>query len=539
MSKEISRRDFLKGSAACAMGVAGMSLLGYNSPVAEAAGPEEEVIVPDKVLDCDVVVAGLGVSGMVAASRAAQLGANVIGLDPAIASAGTNACAIYGSFSLESSDQVKYPNYVTKKEFFDHIYEGTFYQSNAQLLSHMCDVLGPAFDMMLDGGITVVPGYREAVPEDPIGVRTGFFFEKTGAERGEQIQGMLDKYGVNCMWRTHATSLIKDSTGAVTGVYAKNADGTVYQINAKGGVVLCCGGFVHNAELVNKYFSGCEMMSISNTFDKGDGINMATAVGGQMGKNISVSMYEFSGSHPNDPKTGFNSANEIMYPERIGNLFVNKRGERFMNEQWMVTRTMFCSEPLIREGGKYYLIYDNAMMKDLSTKSLLEITGDGVLNAPGDVGGAMIAPMVLSNIYEEADTAIKQGFCWKADTIEELAKTAGLENLPETVAKYNEFCETGADTQMHKDAKFLHPIKEGPFYAVECVLNSWVTLGGLKTDGDCRVLTNSGETIPGLYVAGADCDAWAVPYYQVTTTSGFSFATAYISAEDAVKRSKE
>jgi fumarate reductase flavoprotein subunit len=402
----------------------------------------------------------------------------------------------------------------------------------------MCDAIGPAFDMMIDGGITFVPQYVDSTPEDNMGIRTGSFFEKTGSDRAVQIQGMLDKYGANCMWNTHATSLITDSTGAVVGVYAEGSDGKVYQINAKGGVVLCCGGFVHNAEMVNDYFSGCEMMSISNTFDDGSGIRMATDVGGQMGKNFSISMYEFSGSNPKDPKTGFFSANDILYPERIGNLFVNKRGDRFMNEQWMVTRTMFCSEPLIREGGKYYMIYDTALMRELSTHSMLEITGDGVLNAPGDVGGIMVAGLTLENIFDEAETAIEQGFCWKADTIEELAQATGLDNLPETISAYNESCDNGTDPQMYKDAGFLRPIKEGPFYAVECVLNAWVTLGGLKTDGDCRVLNASAEPIPGLYVAGADCDAWAVPYYQVTTTSGFSFATAYISAEDAAKRAK-
>lgn len=533
----ISRRDFLKGGAALAA-TAAVAGLGITPAFADETAAAAEVITPDEVLDCDVVVCGLGVSGSVAAARAAQMGADVIGIDPALAIAGTNACAIFGSLSVECSAQKECENYLTKEEFFNHIYEGTFYQSNAALLSHMCDAIGPAFDMMMEGGITWNHVYRGSTPEDNVGVRTGLIYEKSGAERGEQIQGMLDKFGAKCMWGTKAISLITDETGAVTGVYAKNHGGTVYQINAKGGVILATGGFVHNPEMVNKYFCGCEMMSISNTFDKGEGISMAQEVGGQLGKNFSVSMYEFSGSNPKDPKTGFNSANEIFYPERVGNLFVNTRGDRFMNEQWMVTRTMFCSEPLIREGGKYYMIYDTALLNELATKTMLEVTGDGVLNAPGDVGGQMVAAMTLSNIFEEAETAINEGYCWKADSIEELAAITGLDNLSATVEMYNGFCENGADTQMYKAPEFLRPIKEGPFYAVECVLNSWVTLGGMKTDGDCRVLTNSGDTIPGLYVAGADCDAWAVPYYQVTTTSGFSFATAYISAEDAVNRAR-
>jgi len=349
---------------------------------------------------------------------------------------------------------------------------------------------------------------------------------------------MFEKYGVDARWGTRATALIQDSDGSVTGVYAEDSEGTVYQISAKGGVCLCCGGFVHNQEMLNKYFS-CEMMSISNGFVDGSGILMAQAAGAQMGKNFSISLYEFGGSNPKDPKTGFSSSNDILYLLRMGNLAVNKHGKRFMNEEWLSTQTMFCGEPLIREGGYYYLVTDSRLLKEMTEKTMGEILGDGILNTPDDLAGQKNSKLSFPNMFEDAEVAIADGYCWKADTIEELAEISNLPHLAETVKRYNEFCASGVDTEMHKRDIFLRSIEEGPFYVVESKVNAWMTLGGIKTDEDCRALDELENPIAGLYCAGGDCDAWAIPYYQVTTTSGFGIATGYISAEAAAKRAQE
>lgn len=69
-------------------------------------------------------------------------------------------------------------------------------------------------------------------------------------------------------------------------------------------------------------------------------------------------------------------------------------------------------------------------------------------------------------------------------------------------------------------------------------ISAWVTCGGIKTDGDCRAMNADMEPILGLYVAGADCDCWSVPYFQGGTTSGFGLASGYIAGEAAALRAK-
>ena len=74
-------------------------------------------------------------------------------------------------------------------------------------------------------------------------------------------------------------------------------------------------------------------------------------------------------------------------------------------------------------------------------------------------------------------------------------------------------CEAGEDTQFAKEACFLYPIKQAPFYATKtgpCLL---AVVGGLKVNTDLAVIDESGEAIPGLYAIGnTSGDLYAVDY---------------------------
>ena len=101
MSKEISRRDFLKGAAAGALGLAATGLTGTvafadDAPAAETglrydengvcintraeyfAATTPEVGEISSTEDFDIVVIGAGNGGLVAGASAADLGAKVI-----------------------------------------------------------------------------------------------------------------------------------------------------------------------------------------------------------------------------------------------------------------------------------------------------------------------------------------------------------------------------------------------------------------------------------------------------------------------------
>ena len=99
------------------------------------------------------------------------------------------------------------------------------------------------------------------------------------------------------------------------------------------------------------------------------------------------------------------------------------------------------------------------------------------------------------------------------NNIEELADNLGLtgeqrDNFIAAVARYNEMCAAGVDSDFGRDSEVLFPVNEGPFYAVKTtptIGSTMVTCGGLLTDGEQNVLDANMEPIPGLYASGNCC----------------------------------
>ena len=105
------------------------------------------------------------------------------------------------------------------------------------------------------------------------------------------------------------------------------------------------------------------------------------------------------------------------------------------------------------------------------------------------------------------DDCVDRGIIYKADTLEELAEQVGFTNAErflETVARYNEVCASGADTDFGVDAQYLPMtcITEAPFYCmVRTVYKQW-TDGGIFINKYGQVLDTKREPLPGLYAAG-------------------------------------
>lgn len=92
----------------------------------------------------------------------------------------------------------------------------------------------------------------------------------------------------------------------------------------------------------------------------------------------------------------------------------------------------------------------------------------------------------------------------KADTIEELAELMGVpsENLEATITHWNEMCEAGEDSDFHFPAGMMHPINTPPYYANLEGAESLCTAGGLQITPDSEVIDESANVIPGLYAIG-------------------------------------
>lgn len=86
------------------------------------------------------------------------------------------------------------------------------------------------------------------------------------------------------------------------------------------------------------------------------------------------------------------------------------------------------------------------------------------------------------NVRTDADieTAVEEGRCLKADTIDELlAQIEGIdvETAKASIDRYNELAKAGEDTDFFKSSQRLFALENGPFYAAEC--GCVLTLGNL------------------------------------------------------------
>ena len=536
--KEISRRSFLKGSAALA-GAAVIGGLGVTAYADETPAEESFNIVAE--VDTDVVVVGMGVSGITAMCGAADKGAKVIGLDPASSFAATNACNTAGAWAVGSKVQLACEKHLEKAWAFKHINEATHFQSNAKTLSAMINEGGRALDVLIDAGMSFFFPFEDQENYDNLGVlnQGGHVWMVSGIERGKQFEELVigPRSNIETWWKTRAVKLLQAEDGSINGVLAQGVDGgDVTQINCKG-VVVCTGGFIQNAEMVAQYYSGAKMLGPGNKYNDGSGIKLCQAVGAQIGKNFSTSTNE--GGSGNEKARGMKYSmgvqNSLFNLPLFGTLFLDSEGCRFMDESKMCEQTMYCGEPLLRD-KEFYVILDQAYVDKLKSTPIVEFMGaQAIANMAPQVQMAF-ADQTLTEIEEHMATAIEDGYAWKADSLEELQEITGLTNLAESVKKYNEAVVSGLDGEMYKDAEYMKDTVEvGPFYAVQEQLSCWLTLGGIKTNGKFLALDADNKPIKGLYVAGADADLWGVPYYQGGSAQGFCFASGLLAGENAAE----
>ncbi len=75
-------------------------------------------------------------------------------------------------------------------------------------------------------------------------------------------------------------------------------------------------------------------------------------------------------------------------------------------------------------------------------------------------------------------------------------------------------CADGYDDDFRKSEKYLWPVQDGPFYAQRTGLGFCLTtMGGLRSDEECRVYNKDIKPIPGLYAVGnIQGDRFAVKY---------------------------
>ena len=115
--KDISRRDFLKGSVAAA---AALGLAGITPAFAEEAKTEEkETLVPSSKIDCDAVVVGAGAAGLMAAMELATAGKKTYLLEKGMSVAVSNGSQAGGPALAETLVQAAEDATVSVQTLYD------------------------------------------------------------------------------------------------------------------------------------------------------------------------------------------------------------------------------------------------------------------------------------------------------------------------------------------------------------------------------------------------------------------------------------
>jgi len=276
--------------------------------------------------------------------------------------------------------------------------------------------------------------------------------------------------------------------------------GRTSHIRARGGVVLCAGGFAFNARMMQEHTGWFRRARPLGTLgDDGSGIALGQSVGGAVGEMGSCSAWRFI-----NPPLAFTRG-----------ILVDQSGERICNEECY--GGTLGQRMAAREGGRGFLVID----ADRWSEARAEVREGGMV--------AFQTVSALINLYLNRR---------KAGSLAELGARCGMPTgaLETSVERYNTDARKGGSDRLGKSAEGMQPLRTPPFYAINCSLDSalfmapCITLGGLRVEGETgRVLRADGSTIEGLYAAGRN----AVGVSSRSYMSGLSIADCFFSGRNA------
>ncbi|MBU2089145.1 MAG: FAD-dependent oxidoreductase [Alphaproteobacteria bacterium] len=454
----------------------------------------------------DVVVIGGGGAGLMTALSAARLGRSVVLLEKNPKLGGTSGMSV-GSISASATRQQRAAGIEdTPDAHFEDMpkFHGSRLanRDNPALRRILVDSMPETMRFLSDLGLV----FMNPVPEPPHRVpRLHQVLPHSGAYI-YLLSKACRKEGVDIRTSSPARRIVMEA-GRAIGV---EIDGPVGPelISARRGVVLASGDISAAPEEYRSRHLPPEMSGIAaiNTTSTGDGQKMGEAVGGSVVNGdiawgpeirfVAPPTASFITRLP--PVTGFARLVKAMMgllPQSVlrpflmsfvttylapshglfreGGILVNKRGERFCNEQDQPHYAMTQQPDHVA-----YILLDSA------TAAKFTDWPHFVSTAPG------VAYAYLPD-YERN----RRDICFKADTLDGLAAKIGVpaEALKQSVETYN------AGERGERPA-----LGAGPYVALGPA-KPWIvfTEGGLTINEDMQVVDKSQTPIPGLYAAGS------------------------------------
>ncbi len=469
-------------------------LKGFSWSTPPAPIPEDKIV---ETITADVAVVGGGIAGLAAGARCTQKGMSVVVVEKykGLVARGAHIAA------LESKKMEELGVHIDKQQFardWMHICGSRvneellwlYINKSGAALQWLLDIGGDSIECALHGGHYKGPDFTEYpgthfIMQKP--ESTKYRFKGGAVLMCEMLQNVILEGGNTIIRKTRVEQLEKDENGRVTGFIAKGEDGQYRRFVGTKGVILATGDIGGDPEMLAAF---CPMGLKPNRngysppgLNTGDGHKMAYWAG-----------------------AAFEDASWALSLHLLAYsifcfffLHVNRRGERFMNEDtWVQAKAIRCLEQ--PHGDFAFSIFDKKWFEEVGERADI-------------CGGQFTDPLICfygdkwspdNGIDKTIERYVKKGTCFKADTIEELAEKmeVPVENLRKTVDRYNELCKMGRDVDFGKRAELLTTITEPPFYALKwgpALLN---VHGGVIIDPKMHVLDKDSEPIPGLFAIG-------------------------------------
>ena len=455
-----------------------------------------------RIILADIVIVGGGGAGLAAAVEAAERGAQNIVIVEKRSKPGGNTALAGGLFACESPVQARQRIVADRDELFHRAMEWAHWSRiNPKILRAFINKSGDTIRWLESKGLefNLIRFYPDQVP----------LLQHNPKDGGAYLVKVLAKEcrepGVRILLKTACKGIIRDRKGNVTGIIADTGSSETEIV--AGSVIIATGGFAGNNKLMKKYSPDCtDGMALSGLPLKGDGIYLAESIG--------AAIEEYATIIKEGPRLDLHKWPLMFFERDPSALWVNKNGERFIDEAAGYHVFESVNAMLRQPDGVSYALFDDVVRKQYEEKM-------------PDLQAALKAEAVKGRV--------KIAGSW-----DEMADWIGadVQVLKTTVARYNDGCACGYDEDYAKERRYLSPLKSPPYYAIRGLAVILDTIGGIRINEHMEVLDRQNRVIPGLYAAGVVTSGWESEIYcSDLSASAFGFAinSGRIAGENALK----